>query len=911
MALSPGARLGPYQILTALGAGGMGEVYRARDPKLNRDVAIKVLPESFANDPDRLVRFQREAQVLASLNHPNIGGIYGLEEAAGVRALVLELVEGPTLADRIAQGSIPLDEALPIAKQIAEALEAAHERGIIHRDLKPANIKVRPDGTVKVLDFGLAKATETAPGAVDLTHSPTLSMMATQAGVILGTAAYMSPEQAKGLPADQRSDVFSFGSVLYEMLTGRQPFKGDTGPDLLASVLVREPDLDLLPPNLNPRIPELLRRCLEKNPKKRWQAVGDLRVEIEAIAVAPRVAPAIAQVIAPTQPLWRRAIPVVAAAIVVGALSSIGTLYFKPSTTPPATIARFAFTLGEGQQLTNANRHVIAISPDGTKVAYAANSRVYLRATSEFEARPIPGTENTQGRDPSVSNPTFSPDGKSIAFWTGTDRTIKQTAVTGGAAVTICSATNPYGMTWGADGIVFSQPEGIMRVTEAGQPKRLVDAAGEGVMSSPQMLPDGQTLLFTLGASADSRDRGDQGRIVVQSLRSGERKTVFEDGRHARYVPSGHLVFARSGVLFAVRFDVKRLAVTGREVPIVEGVSRGTVGVMATALFSVSDSGSLIYVPGPASASSNQSGLAYIDRKGVVEPLKVPPSVYEYPRISPDATRLVFGTSDGTHAVISTYELSGTSMVRQLTFEGNNRFPIWSPDGSRVAFQSDRLGHPAVFLQRADGSGTAEPLTKPDPGTSHTPESWSPDGDVLLFGATKGSISSLWTYSFKDRKAAPFGDVKDSTLPTNAMFSPDGRWVAYQIGRAGVIEGSTWVQPFPPDGSRHLIEREGGRPLWSRDGKELFFVPAPLQLRVVTVKTAPSFTVTSPVAVPRGFGGAPPFSPRTFDIMPNGRIVAVVTAGQIQDGSPAQAQVQEIRVVLNWFEELKSKVPTK
>ena len=394
LALNPGARLGPYEILSSLGAGGMGEVYRARDTKLNRDVAIKVLPDSFASDADRLARFTREAQTLASLNHPNIAQIHGLEESNGVRALVMELVEGEDLSQRIARGPIPIDEALPIAKQIAEALEAAHEQGIIHRDLKPANIKLRPDGTVKVLDFGLAKAMDDRAARPNLTHSPTLSMMATQAGVILGTAAYMSPEQAKGFPADQRSDVFAFGSVLYEMLTGRQPFKGDTVPDVLASVLVREPDLDLLPPNLNPRIPELLRRCLEKNPKKRWQAVGDLRAEIEAIAAAPRAAPATAQVIAPTQPLWKRAIPVVATAIVVGALSSIATWYFRPSTTLPPAITRFAFTLGEGQQFTNANRQVIAISPDGTKMAYAANSRVYLRSMSEFEARPIRDTED-------------------------------------------------------------------------------------------------------------------------------------------------------------------------------------------------------------------------------------------------------------------------------------------------------------------------------------------------------------------------------------------------------------------------------------------------------------------------------------------------------------------------------------
>jgi Tol biopolymer transport system component len=300
-----------------------------------------------------------------------------------------------------------------------------------------------------------------------------------------------------------------------------------------------------------------------------------------------------------------------------------------------------------------------------------------------------------------------------------------------------------------------------------------------------------------------------------------------------------------------------------------------------------------------------------IDRKGVVAPLKVPPGVYESPRVSPDGSQLAFGTSDGKEAVISTYELSGASAVRQLTFEGNNRFPIWSTDGSRVAFQSDRRGDPAVFWQAAEGGSTAEPLTTPDPGTSHTPESWSPDGDVLLFSATKGALSSLWTLSLKDRKAAPFDDVKGSTLPTNAMFSPDGRWVAYQIGQPGVTEGSTYVQPFPPNGSKHLIAQQGGRPLWSRDGKELFFVPSPGHFVVVGVKTVPIFTVTSPVEVPRGFGSAGPTDPRPFDIMPDGRIVGVLTPGQNQNGSPAQAQVQQIQVVLNWFEELKSKVPTK
>ena len=397
---------------------------------------------------------------------------------------------------------------------------------------------------------------------------------------------------------------------------------------------------------------------------------------------------------------------------------------------------------------------------------------------------------------------------------------------------------------------------------------------------------------------------------MVQSLGSSERKTLIEGGSHARYVPTGHLVYARGGVLFAVPFDLKRLEVTAGPVPIVEGVWRTPGANGGAALFNVSDTGSLIYVPGPTAAWSAQSRLALIDRKGVVVPLKVPPGLYQYPRVSPDGTHLAFGTSDRKQAVVSTYELSGASAVRRLTFDGNNRFPIWSADGQRVAFQSDREGDPAVFWQPAIG-GTAERLTKPEPGTSHTPESWSPDGEVLLFSATKDLISSLWTFSLKDRKATLFSDVKGSSLPTNAMFSPDGRWVAYQIGQLGVTEGTTYVQPFPPDGSIHLITQRGGRPLWSRDGKELFYVPTSGSFMVVAVKAAPSFTFTSPVSVPRGFGGAPPNSPRTFDIMPDGRIVGLVTTGQSQNGSPVQAQLQQIQVVLNWFEELKSKVPTK
>jgi serine/threonine protein kinase len=495
MALSVGARLGSYEILSAIGAGGMGEVYRARDTKLDRDVAIKVLPEAFLSDPERRHRFEREAKVLASLNHPNIAALHGMEESGDRRFLIMELVEGETLADRIEKpGSqlsalssqpcpgLPVSEALDIARQIAEALEAAHEQGVVHRDLKPADVilqgawgptptrgktaassvdsppRATDDIRVKVLDFGLAKAMETGSGTdarskePAYTHSPTFSMVATQAGMILGTAAYMSPEQAKGLRADHRSDIFSFGVVLYEMLTGRQPFQGDTAPDVIASVMVRDADLGSLPPDLNPQLPDLVCRCLEKHPKKRWQAIGDVRAELDAIAAAPYARPAQAAPVAEPRPLCRRGVPIAITAVVAGALGGAAVWTFRSSA--PPTVVRFAFALPEGQNFTNRGRQLVAISPDGTKIVYVANQRLHLRSTSDLEARPIPGTDIAQSF---VTNPVFSPDGLSVAFYSSGDSALKRIALSGGAAVTICPADNPFGMSWNEDGIVFGQ----------------------------------------------------------------------------------------------------------------------------------------------------------------------------------------------------------------------------------------------------------------------------------------------------------------------------------------------------------------------------------------------------------------------------------------------------------------------
>jgi serine/threonine-protein kinase len=892
----------------------MGEVWKARDTTLGRDVALKILPDHLALDPDRLARFKREAQILASLNHPNIGTIYGFQEADGIQALVLELVEGATLADRISEGPLPIDEALQIARQIAEALEAAHEKGVVHRDLKPANVKITPDEKVKVLDFGLAKAMEPAGVAPsDLSHSPTLSMMATQAGLILGTAAYMSPEQAKGLPADHRSDVFSFGCVLYEMLTGRQPFQGDTAPNILASVLVREPNLSALPPNLNPRVVELLRRCFEKNPKRRWQAVGDLRAEIEAIAATPLASPASTTTAVEPAPLWRRLALFSAPALLVGTVLA-GTVVWslRPSVSPP-TVARFAFTLPEGQAFTNAARQLVAISPDGTQIVYVANQRLYLRSIGDLEARPIVGTEIPQG----VLNPVFSPDGQSVVFQSAADQSLKKIAITGGAAVTVSPAGALFGMSWGTDGILFGQGiEGILRVPgNGGKPELLVTVSDGELAHGPQMLPGGESVLFTLVTDTGTQGaaRWDAAQVVVHSLKSGERKVLIEGASDARYLPTGLIVYAVGGTLLAAPFDLQRLEVKGGSIPIVEGVRRA--GTTGTAQFSFSNSGSLVYIPGLNVLGPTQINLlVLIDRSGGVSPLNLRPAPYQTARVSPDGKRLAFGTDDGKEAIVWIYDLSSASSVRRLTFEGRNRFPIWSSDSQRVAFQSDREGDPGIFWQPADGTGTAQRLTKAEEETPHIPESWSPTTDHFLFSVTKGTSVTLWTFSLQDKKMSPFGGVENSrnvTTPTNAAFSPDGRWVAY-TSNENAQTANVYVQPFPATGEKYQIPTDGivntNSPVWSADGKELFYIPRQGGLAVISVVTEPAFAFGNPVPVrrPAGFSGASPNGQRGFDITRDGKILGVVEASQAEQDAPTAPQ---ITVVLNWFEELKQRVP--
>jgi len=912
VALVLGTRLGPYEILSAIGAGGMGEVYRAHDTKLNRDVALKILPDAFALDCDRIARFRREAHVLASLNHLNIAAIYGFEDSGSTHALVLELVEGPTLADRIAKGPIPWDEALPIAKQIAEALEAAHEQGIIHRDLKPANIKLRPDGTVKVLDFGLAKlADPVGSGAVALSQSPTITTPAQMSGIgtLLGTAAYMSPEQAKGRPADKRSDVWAFGCVLYEMLTGRRAFEGDDVSDTLAAVLRGEPDWSALPPALPPALRTLIRRALQKDPRRRLPDIGVTRLEIDDALASPATELTAASVIVgtPSRTGWRTVLPwTLAASLGAGLAIALWAPWRKP---PVALPVRLSAEVGADVTLgvSGAPSADLALSPDGKLLVFAGQrangvSELYIRRVDQLQATALSGTDD--GR-----NPFFSPDGQWIGFFASNN--LKKISITGGAALTLCmcSVASGRGATWGENGTIVFQPLGgpgaLMRVSDGGgKPEpftRLAD--GERSQRWPQLLPGGKAVLFTTGTPG----RFDDGNIVIQPLPDGPRKIVQRGGYYGRVVASGHLLYIHGGTLFAAPFDLDRLEITGRPAPVPEGIN--TNSGTGAANFAVSDSGALVYLAGQG--VGNQVPMVWLDRTGKTAPLRTTPADWGGPRFSPDGTRLamdIMGAAGGGSRDVWVYDWMRDTLTRLTFGDGLNFGPTWTPNGRRIVFASG-TGANNLYWQRADGTGDAQPLTGSESTSGQkTPGSWHPNGKVLAFTEANqqtGNDIKILTVEGDEARGWKAGTptvfLNGPSDEQDPQFSPDGRWIAYYSNESGQPE--VYVRAYPSSVGKWQISAGGGLyPNWSRTRSELFYI-TPNQQIMVASYTADGGSFTAHKAQAWWSGRILPRPRGPYALHPDGNRFAVSIAPD------ATSKQDHVVFVSNFFDELRRLAP--
>jgi eukaryotic-like serine/threonine-protein kinase len=890
--LSPGDRmpkigqtLAHYEITWQLGKGGMGEVYQAKDQKLGRDVAIKVLPEEFARDADRIARFEREAKLLASLNHPNIAAIYGLEESGGTNFLVLELVEGETLADQLKHGPIPVEEALKLSLQVAEALEAAHEKGIIHRDLKPANIKVTPEGKAKVLDFGLAKAYAGEQGELNLSNSPTLSNAATQQGLILGTAAYMSPEQARGKSVDKRTDIWAFGCVLYEMLTGQSAFQGEDVSEILASVIKGEVKLDLLPANIHSKIREIIVRCLQKDLKKRYQDSGDVRYEIEQALADPGGILAKSFAAAELRPKWRQVLPWAAIAGIVTAIIA-GTAVWNLKPAEPRQVVRLYHELPKGQEFSNLTERNLAVSPDGRYLVYGTSGGLYRRSINELDAKWIPGTEGNP------QQPFFSPDGKWIGYWSRADNKLKKVAI-GSAPVALCNVKSFLGASWCADdAIIYSEADrGVMRVSANGGIPELLAKGGSRALQLPQILPDGKSVLLASGAIEE--------KIVVLSLKSGEFKELFK-GDAPRYLPTGHMVYLdEENQLVAVPFDADRLEVEGRAVPIVGDI----LGGAGESQYAVSDTGTLVYIPASETAGGNpQYTFVWVDRDGKEELLGAPANAYEWPSLSPDGTRLALTVSAGRNDDIYIWDLAHKTLDK-LTFDlGDDFLPIWTPDSKRIAFVGFRNSKFDVLWKAADGSGKEELLYSPADRVLF-PWSWFDNGKslVLVEAGSSANIGILSTEG--ERKWKPLLEEKHNE--DQPQVSADGRWISYASDESGQFE--VYVRPFPEvSAGQWQISTGGGHsPRWSRDGQEVFYRNDDMVM-AASVKTDPTFSRETPRILFRGtYVSDPDFA--LWDISPDGkRFLMMKPAGT---ATSAERGPRRINIVLNWFEELKQRVP--
>jgi eukaryotic-like serine/threonine-protein kinase len=906
MPLAPGTHVGPYEITGPLGSGGMGEVYRARDTRLERAVAIKILPQQLSNDPVRKQRFEREAKTISNLNHPHICVLHDVGSQDGVDYLVMECVEGETLAKRLEKGPVLLDQVLKLGSQIADALDKAHRSGVVHRDLKPGNIMLTPTGA-KLLDFGLAKPAAPLASVATLTAAVTQDSPVTAQGTIVGTFQYMSPEQIEGKEIDGRSDIFSVGAVLYEMLTGQRAFPGKSQLSVASAILEKEPaPIITVKPMTPPALDHAIRRCLAKEPERRWQSAADLAGELQWIAEGGSQASVPAPIASRAKVRERLGWVAATLLALVAVAFAIGFVLRAPKS--PQQPMRLNAEIGADANLFTEVGPSAILSPDGTLMVLVATGsdqkrRLYVRSLDQLQATVISGTEN--GRDP-----FFAPDGQWLGFFA--DGKLKKVSVHGGAPVTLCDANSDRGGSWSEDGTIAFAPDfrlALSKVSSAGgapQPLTMLDKqAGEVTHRWPQVLPGGKAVLFT---SSTHGTNYEDAEIVVYSMDSGQRKTVERGGFYGRYLPSGHLVYMHEGTMFAVVFDLKRLEATGQPAPILNGVV--TAPGNGAAQLTFSDAGNLAYVAG-RSASENIS-IYWMDRQGKFAPLHEIPGDYANPTFSPDGKRLALEIWAGARADIWLDDWNRDTFTR-LTFAGGANFnPVWTPDGQRIVYSSDELsGSSNLWWKRADGAGDAQRLIE-----SKNPQhagSWRPDGKVLAFDqlnpdtnydiltlTVEGSEKSGWKFGEpKPFVNTPFVEVKPA-------FSPDGRWLAYQSDESGNFE--VYVRPFPGPGGKWQISTGGGHlPKWSRNGNDLFYVTDDNRIMVAKyTASGESFHLEkprlwSPSQITRSHSTA-----YNFDPHPDGQRFAVLKAG----GTGEVAKVDKVSFIFNFFEELRRKVPT-
>jgi serine/threonine-protein kinase len=899
---------GKYRVLEEIGRGGMGVVYMAEDTKLIRKVAIKVLPEIFTADPERLARFEREARVLASLNHPNIAAIYGVEEADGKRFLVLELVEGETVAERLSRGALTLEETREICRQITEGLEGAHDKGIIHRDLKPANVKITPEGKVKILDFGLAKALVEGSTAMDIAHSPTITANMTQPGVILGTAAYMSPEQATGKQVDKRADIWAFGCILYECLTGKRAFPGDTVTEVIAAILRGEPDWGSLPADTPGSVRAVLRRSLQKDPRERLRDIADARIDMsEPIFEMPIPEPAKRRPAAP----WLSVL--IGASLIAGILLGLAMMkYLHLRHSPPLPLVKATIKVEPGLwldgmrsyfNLQRPSRTAMAVSSDGKFLVYCASEpgpqakpRLYLRRIDELEARPIKGTEGGV-------NPFLSPDDKWVGFWS--DRKLMKVPIEGGVPAELCDALDMIsGASWGPDNNIVFCPgtrSGINRVSaDGGKPEALTKPSkerGEWGHHLPVYLPDGNGVLFTVVEQGwDPRPC-----VAVLDIKTGKWKALLEDAADARYVPTEHLVFLRRGTLMAVPFDPRNLMLIGQPVPVIENIMHSLFSLGSTfntdaGQFSISGSGSLLFATGGPLPPSEDS-LEWVDMKGLTQPVASLRLPFWGPRLSPEGGRITYNTW-GESAQIRVYDLILETNSR-LTTEGFGSPALWTGDGKRIFFSVIQSARSKLFWRPADGSAPMELLLESDDVIS--PQSLSPDGEILTTcKSNPEGGTDIFLFHVRERRLTPF--LNSQYFEGFPEFSPDGHWIAYSSDESGRRE--VYVQRFPGPGGKWQVSSEGGtESVWARDRRQLFYRRQD-QVWAVDIKTDGDFQHGKPRLLfeQPGFVSGNPI--RSFDLSKDGQRFLMA-----KFGPRTPTPVTEMILVQNWFEELKRLVP--